>query len=445
MKIDKIYVISLEAGNPEVQRNVAKKIDELGMPYSVGWEMVQGFDGTSGDILDGHSTYPFWNLGTWHWNDWWKRDVTGGEAGCGISHMIIWNKIIEEGVNTALILEDDFVSVKPLTNPVLPNLEWDIAFLGRHAIDPNNEVNLHSQWVTPLSSYNTHAYAIKRSAVLTLTKDYNFKQNLIPPDEFLTASYTKHRRPDIASLFPPKLKAIAPISNFIEQERPHEESMTEPKNENVNLMKNNPKTYFEILDDSDWDLWKSKYLNETISKGEYDLMIDDIGNNIYEFPLFTEKFCKEAVGLAEARNKWTKDRHDFYPTNDVLLPEIGLDHIYSRVLKEIVYPLCMHLWELEGIGWDEMSSENFIARYTTDRQSHLSLHHDFSHITMIVKLNDEFDGGGTWFPKYKTLSNPSLVGTATIHPGMITHKHGARPIHSGKRYISVSFMRKEIN
>ena len=92
-----------------------------------------------------------------------------------------------------------------------------------------------------------------------------------------------------------------------------------------------------------------------------------------------------------------------------------------------------------------MFSENFLARYTTDRQSHLSLHHDFSHVTMVVKLNDEFDGGGTWFPKYNLLSNPERVGVATLHPGMVTHLHGARPIYAGKRYICVSFMRKESN
>ena len=47
MKIDKIYIISLNAGDPSVQRNIAAKVDHLGMPYSVGWEIVQGFDGTS--------------------------------------------------------------------------------------------------------------------------------------------------------------------------------------------------------------------------------------------------------------------------------------------------------------------------------------------------------------------------------------------------------------
>jgi len=204
----------------------------------------------------------------------------------------------------------------------------------------------------------------------------------------------------------------------------------------------NTQQYFEILDTSNWEAWLEKYVNRTLSQGEYDLMLDDLGNNIYEFQLFTPKFCREAVALAETLDNWTQDRHDNYPTNDVLLVDIQLQDAYHRVLKEIVFPLCIHIWKLEGAGWSNMVSENFMARYTTSRQSHLSLHHDYSNITMVVKLNDEFEGGGTWFPKYNILSNPKKVGTATLHPGMVTHLHGARPIDSGKRYINVSFMRK---
>ena len=445
MKIDKIYVISLEANNREAQLSIIEKIDALNMPYPIAWEIVPGFDGRSGELPEGYSLYPNWNLGDKTWNDWWKRDVTGGEAGCAISHTIVWRKIIEDQVETALILEDDFKLVRPLDQTIVPDVEWDIAYLGRHALFPGDETLAVQNWVNALSSYNTHAYVIKNGTARVLLTSYDYSKNIIAPDEFLTATYTEHRREDIAQLFPPKLKAIAPTVNYMEQDRPHEQSNTEPTGANINLMREETKPYFEILDDTDWDQWKSKYLNHTLAKGEYDLMIDDMGNNIYEFPLFTEKFCKEAVALAETLDKWTQDRHEFYPTNDVLLPELGLDHIYMRVLREVVYPICIHLWQLEGRGWDSMFSENFMARYTTDRQSHLSLHHDFSHVTMVVKLNDEFEGGGTWFPKYKTLSNPAKVGTATLHPGMITHLHGARPISAGKRYICVSFMRKEIN
>ena len=151
-----------------------------------------------------------------------------------------------------------------------------------------------------------------------------------------------------------------------------------------------------------------------------------------------------AIALAESKDNWTIDRHEFYPTNDVLLQDIGLDEIYNRVLDEVVRPLAIHLWDLEGEAWNGFSNENFMARYTTERQSHLSLHHDRSHLTMVIKLNDEFSGGGTWFPQYQKLSNPEQVGTAVLHPGMITHRHGARPITNGKRYIIVSFIRSHL-
>lgn len=443
MNIDKIYIISLEAGNPEVQRHIAQKLDDMLLPYPVGFEIVQGFDGRLEKLPEGYGVYANWNLGDATWNDWWKRDVTAGEAGCAISHLRIWNKIIEEGVQNALILEDDFRSVGPLPNPIAPHGDWDLAFLGRFALDAENEEYYTSKWRKALNSYNTHAYVLTNKGANILCNEYNYKENIIAPDEFLSATYNLHRRQDIAALFPAKIKAIAPVDSYVVQDRPHEESATEPHGSNINLMREETtQPYFEILDDSDWDNWKAKYLNHTTAKGEYDLMLDDLGNNIYEFQLFTDKFCKEAIALAESLDKWTIDRHEFYPTNDVLLPEIGLDRIYNRVLREVVYPMCIHIWTLEGTGWDTMQSENFLARYTTDRQSHLSLHHDFSHVTMVVKLNDEFEGGGTWFPKYKILSNPQKVGTATLHPGMVTHLHGARPIYAGKRYICVSFMRK---
>ena len=445
MQIDKIYIISLDGDKPEAQQIIKDKLDDLGLENSTPFEIVKGFDGRSGTIPEGFNTYANWNLGDNTWNKWWKRPVLPGEVGCMVSHYGIWERIRLDGVNKALILEEDFLAKIPLKDiqfPGFPNHNWDIAFLGRFTLDPENETNIDSTWNHSLSNYNSHAYVVTKHAVEVLLDEYSIKENLIPSDEFLAATYTPHRREDIAELFPNKLSAIAVIEDCIVQKREQKDSTTELAGANLNLEEEPTKPYFEILDDSDWDAWKAKYLNHTLAKGEYDLMIDDLGNNILEFQLFTDKFCKEAIALAEVLDNWTIDRHEFYPTNDVLLPELGLDAIYSRVLKEVIYPLCIHYWKLEGTQWHNMQSENFLARYTTDRQSHLSLHHDFSHITMVVKLNDEFEGGGTWFPKYGVLSNPKNVGVATLHPGMVTHLHGARPISAGKRYICVSFMRQ---
>ena len=447
LKFDKIYILAINHSQ-EKYDDIQRRLGELGLANQVNYEIINGHNGYTDPLSTDVSLYEGWAQPD-GWNDFWKFEMSKGEIGCAISHTLVWQKVLEDGVERALILEEDFYSRLPLNQLNEPEMQFDFAFLGRYVFDENEDRKIDNNWCYPGLSYNMHAYVLTNQGAQKLLNT-QFKQNLIPVDEFITATYMPHRRPDIDSMYPTKNMTFVSVNEDFIGQSSNAETTTVSRHgylgKQDNTMEANIQQqtkYFEILDTSDWDAWKAKYLNHTLAKGEYDLMIDDIGHNVYEFPLFTEKFCTEAIALAEAKNNWTVDRHEFYPTNDVLLQDIDLQNIYHRVLKEVVYPLCVHIWTLEGNDWLNMYSENFMARYTTDRQSHLSLHHDFSHVTMVVKLNDEFEGGGTWFPKYNLLSNPKQVGTATLHPGMVTHLHGARPIYAGKRYIIVSFMRKE--
>ena len=97
MNIDKIYIISLQAGDHTEQKRLADKLESLGLRNPTGFEVVQGFNGKTDITPHGHSIYPKWNLGNATGNDWWKRDITPGEVGCAISHTIVWNKILEDG------------------------------------------------------------------------------------------------------------------------------------------------------------------------------------------------------------------------------------------------------------------------------------------------------------------------------------------------------------
>lgn len=430
MNIDKIYVINLKKDN----QDIFDRMGNLGLASLTGYEIVNAVDGNDIPVdIEPFKIYSKWKQPSSN-NDWWNRDILPGEVGCTLSHLEVWKRIAEGEEERVLVLEEDFLGNIPIANLEVDNIPaWDFMYLGRNPLDLNNEVSINDTFNIPLNSYCSHAYVITKEGATKLLKS-GLRESVIPVDEFLPSMFTEHPRSDVNELFEDVgLVAIATKKDWVKQTSNAQSST---------IGHGNPTPHFEILDDSDWEAWKAKYVNPTVLKGEYDLMIDDLGDNIYEFPLFTDKFCKDIVALSEAKDNWTVDRHQFYPTNDVLLQDIGMQDIYARVLKEVVYPLCIHIWTLEGNGWRTMESENFLARYTTDRQSHLALHHDHSHITMVVKLNDEFDGGGTWFPKYKTLSNPERVGTATLHPGMVTHLHGARPIYSGKRYICVSFMRK---
>lgn len=119
-----------------------------------------------------------------------------------------------------------------------------------------------------------------------------------------------------------------------------------------------------------------------------------------------------------------------------------MDGIYNKIINDYIRPYAINRYQLDGTDWNVLRDESFIIKYPHDKQAHLGVHHDYSNITTLVNLNPgEFEGGGTYFPKYKTNINPKQIGVATLHPGNITHKHGARPVTKGTRYVVVSFIK----
>ena len=188
--------------------------------------------------------------------------------------------------------------------------------------------------------------------------------------------------------------------------------------------------------------WLERFVTYDARIREWDLITDEQFDGCFTFPLFTPEFCTMIREEAEYSKKWTYNRHEYYPTTDMLLTELGLDDIYYEVLQTYIMPFIIYKFGLDGKGWNSLSSENFLAKYTPDIQGHLSIHHDSSDVTCLVQLSDmsEYEGGGTWFWRQKKLIK-SPIGYCTIHPGNITHKHGARPVSKGSRYIIVSFMK----
>ena len=430
MKIDQVYIINLNSSKSDIEA----RINQLGLPQNTPFFIMNAINGMTAESQFGpYKCYPNWKIESD--NKWWNRDLTPGEIGCSLSHITAWKDALAKDYKNILILEEDFLSngslaLKDLKLP----LEYDLLYLGRNKVDESVPEEEFGDFYMPSYSYNTHAYLLSQSGIKKLIA-YNLQDNIIPADEFLSATFCLHPRQDIRDLFVhPCVKTFALKQQAIGQIptdiRPSTIEISKPK--------------YDILDASDWNLWKSKYIDKVMARGEYDLLVDEIGpqySNIFEFPLFTQLFCDELIAMAEAENKWTEGRHEFYPTNDVLLQELGLGDIYKRVIREIITPLATHIWKLEGAWLANPSDETFMIKYSMDKQGHLSLHHDHSYFTCGVKLNDEFDGGGTYFPKYGVCLTPRRNGNAFLHPGAITHKHGARPIHAGLRYIIVSFIR----
>ena len=196
------------------------------------------------------------------------------------------------------------------------------------------------------------------------------------------------------------------------------------------------------------DAWEKRFIRVETRSRDWDMIAREVPSDmstpsdVWNWPLFTEEFCKMMIEEAEHLNAWTVDRHGFYATNDMLLNVMGLNDTYEYVFQKFVYPCAIHIWKLEGDKWGKfMASENFIVRYQPAIQAHLNTHLDDSNYSLTIGLNDEFEGGGTWFPRQKTLAKPN-TGECTLFP-MPTHKHAGMSVTEGKRYIIVSFCKKE--
>jgi glycosyltransferase involved in cell wall biosynthesis len=438
MKIDYFYVLTTNE-----TKELQEKCLNVNLPSPTPHWIKPGFNARNPDfpeILEkfGVKKHPRWKFNTP--NEWWSRDVMDGELGCSLSHIDAWVEAYAKDHNVTIIFEDDFKEVNQVPwdqVQQLLDMDYDLIYLGRSALKADLEKPIEGVvgWVEPDYSYNAHAYILSKKGLQILVEEYleQFKGAMFAIDEFLPITYGMTHRQEILGEYNGKtrLKAAAPIVNYYEQENsPGSTFYVRPD-------KNQP----EILQVENWKEWCDKYINPHIRKGQYKLMVDEIASNVIEFPLFTEKFCNEVIELAE-QNEWVTDRHTFYPTTDQTMESLGLQSIYQRVLEEFVYPVWIWFWDLQGDTWSKLQSENFIAKYDTLNQGSLDLHHDDSIITLNLRLNNDFKGGGTYLPKYKTTVQPRKIGNVMAHPGVITHLHGGRPVEEGTRYILVTFTKK---
>ena len=210
---------------------------------------------------------------------------------------------------------------------------------------------------------------------------------------------------------------------------------------------------FEFLDDKKRAVINTdvgsieKYIDFRVRSKMWDLYVDAIETNnvpleLYSWPLISEDFCSELIQSAEDFGEWTNKRHDYYPTHDILLKDFGYGEMWDSILEEYAHPVVRYIWKLEG--FDNMDNESFIVKYDLESenfQPDLAVHHDGSIYTFVVALNNDYEGGGTWFPRQKYLINGE-VGHVTVHP-TVTHRHGAKAVISGVRYTLITFCTKK--
>lgn len=215
-----------------------------------------------------------------------------------------------------------------------------------------------------------------------------------------------------------------------------------------------PVTLFSLLDNK--TLWERKYLHKNYLRyinNLHNLSFAELCPDIFSFPLFSEDFCTELIGLTESYGRWSKgkDEHlderlgkNYYenvPTVDVQLFEINLEEQWRKIIFTYVAPIAKILYSNYVTKDINLA---FVVKYDENNQKSLEPHHDSSVYTINIALNRgngiDYDGGGCHFIKQKYVLKNQEPGMCTIHPGRLTAYHEGLAVTWGTRYILVSFV-----
>jgi glycosyl transferase family 25 len=101
----KAYVISLP-GAIERRESVCRQLESS----SVDWEIVDAVQAAGAEVRE--------ILDRCRESDLWHKPLQSGEVACYLSHRQVWQRMMEEGVDGAIILEDDFELTRPLDEVV---------------------------------------------------------------------------------------------------------------------------------------------------------------------------------------------------------------------------------------------------------------------------------------------------------------------------------------
>ena len=150
---------------------------------------------------------------------------------------------------------------------------------------------------------------------------------------------------------------------------------------------------------------------------------------------FKEEYCDY---LIEKLNKFGSDVDSNGNRNTYLHRiENGIEDCkdYLQVIKEKIEPEVVKNWThvIKNRLW-KYYPVPFLKKYSTTGQKKLNLHVDNSLLTFLVKLNDDYEGCNTIFPRQNWSTAQLNKGEMVICPGVVTHPHVTESLISGEKY-----------
>lgn len=175
-------------------------------------------------------------------------------------------------------------------------------------------------------------------------------------------------------------------------------------------------------------------------------VVREEAEQIYRFPLLDPGFCARLVEEAEHAGAWETRRdiedhphvdgdvknYSPWDTTQWLDNMPGVDRVYFELVRRHVAPLIERLWDVFRL---QRMKRPYILKYEPGVVEGMEPHWDVETVTLIVYLNDGYEGGGTYFRKWRYTTGRPTPGTAVLFPGGLSHIHEGRPVTAGKRYL----------
>lgn len=157
-------------------------------------------------------------------------------------------------------------------------------------------------------------------------------------------------------------------------------------------------------------------------------------NDLFITPLLNKKFCSHLIEKSEEQQFENKSGN-----YDLFLSKIENGGAYCKLWKEIINCYIdkkvedFYTSAIKGRLWKNYPVP-FIKKFSEEGQRNLKLHNDNSLLTFFVKLNEDYKGCDTVYPRQDWDNSKMKVGDCCVAPGTVTHPHYTTELISGKKY-----------
>ena len=193
--------------------------------------------------------------------------------------------------------------------------------------------------------------------------------------------------------------------------------------------------------------YDASFIDPLVRAGDLARFIHEDAEQIYRWRFLTPDFCAKLVEEAEHSDEWEtrSDVEDSPLAADGVVKNYaprdttqwldrmpGLERVYLEIVRRHLEPIIYELWPVFRI---QRMKRPYILKYEPSGISEMAPHYDVETVTLLVYLNDEFEGGGTVFPRWRYDTGRPPAGTAILFPGGLSHVHAGRAIRAGTRRV----------